>query len=251
MCKSPNQCFLAGHLKKTKIYIHVWKNTEASLCEGCHSVHCRVGPVPFQNEASSARYGTGSNCAAWQSAECCCMSAVLACQGLSACKQESPLSARPCPAPLSSHNQWPFCLRWWMREKCCVSTLVIHTVSLSLSLLLSLLPLLSFSHMLSSWRSTTYTAVRLCSSTCVLLTSAHTRTACACAGLCVLHQLFLASSHRCMICSPSLLEFPFYFVTAHRPCGWRWVLLLLSLSLVGVCVCVLSPGQSEEWVPRL
>lgn len=31
--------------------------------------------------------------------------------------------------PRSAHNQWPFCLRWWMREKCSVSTFVVHTVS--------------------------------------------------------------------------------------------------------------------------
>lgn len=43
-------------------------------------------------------------------------------------------------ALLSSHNQWPFSLRWWMREKCSVSKHVRPTL---LSLCLSCSPCLS------------------------------------------------------------------------------------------------------------
>lgn len=74
--------------------------------------------------------------------------------------------ALSCSALLSSHNQWPFSLRWWMRDKCSASKHFAPTVlslSLFLPIFLAMLPLLSSLYMLSPWRSTTYTAVSLCS----------------------------------------------------------------------------------------
>lgn len=80
--------------------------------------------------------------------------------------------ALSCSALLSSHNQWPFSLGWWMRDKCSASKHVAPTVlslSVSLSIFLALLvflamlPLLSSLYMLIPWRSATYTAVSLCS----------------------------------------------------------------------------------------
>lgn len=54
------------------------------------------------------------------------------------------------PVLLSSHNQWPSPLRWWMREKCSVSKHVVPTVQHSLSLSLSL-PALPLSFMFLSF----------------------------------------------------------------------------------------------------
>lgn len=77
--------------------------------------------------------------------------------------------ALSCSALLSSHNQWPFSLRWWMNLQfslpfslsLCLS--LHHPSFLALLVFLTMLPLLSSLYMLSPWRSTTYTAVSLCS----------------------------------------------------------------------------------------
>lgn len=147
------------------------------------------------------------------------------------------------PGSALSHNQWPFCLRWWMGEKCSVSMLV-HTVS---PLLLSSCLCLLFSH--SSWAPEGH---QLLQCTRALLMSVlkdlHF-------SMCMCTCTYRLVCARCMICSTSLMECPSYFVTVPCPCGWCWVLLLLSLvcvrGCVCACVCVLSPGQSEEWDPRL
>lgn len=149
------------------------------------------------------------------------------------------VSALSCSALLSSHNQWPFSLRWWMRDKCSASKHVAPTAPppslcvslfffLALLVFLAMLPLLLSLYMLSPWRSTTYTAVSLCS----------------------VHVYF---SWVQAYDSSSLPPTSAWFAVAitHRSCrssicGWCWV-----LSLVCVPVCVLSPGQSEEWDSRL
>lgn len=88
---------------------------------------------------------SSSICAARQSFQCCCMLTMSPCQGSSACKHEC-VCAPSFTVLLSSHNQWPFSLRWWMREKCSVSKHVGPTV-LSLSVFLVLLV---FLHALSA-----------------------------------------------------------------------------------------------------
>lgn len=168
-------------------------------------------------------------------AECCCMLAVLAvlaCRMLSACKQESPLCALLYPALLSSHTQWPFCLRWWIRKKCCVSTFVAHAVS-CLPLSSCLCFLCSLSH---TWAPEGQ-LLTLLLGTCARLMSAHVGLR---VCMCRLVSTSSALSHFFWplhdVTSP--VEFPSYFVTVLCPCGWCWVLLLLSL--VYVCVCVSS-----------
>lgn len=166
---------------------------------------------------------------------------VFACQRVSACKQESPLSA-------PSHNQWPFCLSWWMGEKCGVSTLVLHTVSPPFSLSLSLAVLaisslflthaellmvnsLHFRHVLQLYMCTfderTHTHTHMCvhAWACVCFVGSFS-------PLPPLHER-LAGAASIPLCYVRCL------------CGWCVPVLWW------VYVCVLSPGQSGESVPRL
>lgn len=152
--------------------------------------------------------------------------------------------ALSCSALLSSHNQWPFSLRWWMRDKCSAS----KHVSLSLSLFLS--P--------SFWLSLSFSLCFLCSHpyTCwapegqqLTLLSAYAAYMCTLVECRLMHMCLPVQSYD----SPSLPPTSAWFAVAitHRSCrssicGWCWV-----LSLVCVPMCILSPGQSEEWDSRL
>lgn len=145
-------------------------------------------------------------------------------------------SALPCSALVSSHDQWPFCLRWWMREKCSVSTLIFHTVSSPRpALKLSLLPLLSFSHALSPWRSATYTAVMFCSVHVYFWWVLTHRCMCVC-GPSVFSQLHVLLAVICRSFHTTLFSFM-----------WLMLGVVLSLCSVGVCVCPLS---RPEWRMR-
>lgn len=167
------------------------------------------------------------------------------CYHVRGCLHASTSVRLSCPALLSSHNQWPFSLRWWMREKCsaskqaCTYSSLFPCLPIFLAFLvfLTMHPLLSSFYMLSPWRSTTYTAVSLCLYMCTLVECRH------------MHACFPMQSCD----SPSLPVIAAWFAVAiihrsRRPsiCGWCWV-----LSLVCLLVCVLSPGQSEEWDSRL
>lgn len=63
------------------------------------------------------------------------------------------VSALSCSALLSSHNQWPFSLRWWMRDKCSASKHVAPTAPPPLSVFLSS----------SFWLSLSFSLCFLCS----------------------------------------------------------------------------------------
>ena len=153
----------------------------------------------------------------------------VACWGWSACRQETPLCPRLIINDLSfkvmdegemqcQHTCSPYCL---------------------LSLSRCLCFLCSLSH--TCWAVEGQQLTLLSASAaymCACDGSTHVR---ACAACMCFISAFL---NRCMSSSLSPLEFSFYFVTVHCPCGWRGVLLLLSLSVVGVCVC---PPSRPEW----
>lgn len=147
------------------------------------------------------------------------------------------VTAQPCPAQLSSHNQWPFCLRWWMREKCSVSTLVVHTVSM-LPPSLSLSCCLCFLFFLSDicWypegqQLTVLSAPAACSFVPVCSSSSFR---------CPPSTALTASRSPC-----------YHWWSSHSLSMWLMLGLVAVALSFGGCMCVLSPGQSGEWDPRL
>lgn len=128
---------------------------------------------------------------------------------------------------LLSHNQWPFCLRWWMMENRSVSKRVVRTVSSSFPpscLWLSVLLLPYFPQKPISRRSTAHSSAKLC---------------------CVHVPVFLF-----LFCSLFLLMHAWStcIVTCHHSLS-KWLMSclgLLSLSLVGGCVSSLQARMENE-----
>lgn len=200
------------------------------MCRLSLPVHCTVGPVPFLNEAPAKK---------WTGVQLCCLTVCwvllhvgsISMSGV-VCMQAGVTAL--CSALHSSHNQWPFCLRWWMREKCSVSTLVVHTFFfLSLSVAAFALSALYLTHA-ELLKVNNLHCCQLLQRSCVLLMSTHTQNHThtrACAGLCAAHQLFVA---------PSAWLVEFSILLCYCVTSSMWLMLARVAVVFGGCMCVSS-----------